>query len=463
MPLPTIQQTLEHVLAAAHVDPSRAAEVRFEGADPVLPTAFLMGTSGAAVLGAVGLAAADLWKLRGGGDQIVSMDARRGAIALRTSHYLRLEGEPAPDFWDPISGFHRTGDGWVQLHCQFPHFRDAVLRVLGCGHDRDAVATALLDWRAQDLEDRMVEEGVPLFMLRDKATWRRHPQAAAVAGLPLLEIIKIGDSPPEPLPAGTRPLAGVRVLDLTRVIAGPVTGRTLAAHGADVMRISGPHLPFSETLVMETGHGKRAAHIDLRQAEGVETLRGLVKDAHVFSQAYRSGTIAGRGFAPEDLAEMRPGIVCVSLCAWSHAGPWAPRRGYDSLVQCATGIAAEHGGADSPRHLPGQALDYLSGYLGAFGAMVALARRAREGGSYLVRLSLAQTAHWLDSLGLVETEVDPRDLPDTEMADVADLLVRSETSWGPMTHMGPILQMSETPPRWARPVVPLGTDAPAWL
>jgi len=457
---------LAQILEAAGVDLDVARQVDFRGSDPILPTPFLMATAGAAALAAVGLAAADLWRLRGGGDQRVIIDARRGALALRTHAYLRLNGQPLPEIWDPISGFHRTTDGWVQLHCQFPHFRDGVLQVLGCDHDAAAVAAALGVWRAQELEDRMAAAGLPVFKMRHQSEWRAHPQGQAVGDLPLLEIIKIGDSPPEPLPEplpkGDRPLGGLRVLDLTRVIAGPTTGRTLAEHGADVLRIGSPHLPSIEPLVMDTGHGKRAAFVDLREPTGVDQLKDLVRSADVFSQSYRPDSLQARGFGPEHLHALRPGIVCVSLSAWSHAGPWAARRGYDTLVQCATGLAEAQGDGTQPRHLPGSPLDYVSGYLAAFGAMTALDRRARQGGSYLVRVSLAQTAYWLDNLGRVADEMAARQSIEPTDQDIQDLLATSETPWGPLTHLKPLIGLSQTPPRWDRPVVPLGTHPAVW-
>lgn len=452
---------LSHILELAGLDPALGARVAMTGDDPVLPTPFLLGTAGAAVLGAVGVAATDLWRTRGGHDQGIDIDARRGALALRTVRYAGLETPWSATFPDDLSGFYPCVDGWVQLHCAFPHFHAGVLGELGCPDDPGAAPAVLAGLEAQAVEDRMGEAGLPVFKVRDRAAWRSHPQAAAVAGLPLMEIIKVGDSAPEPLPDAARPLTGVRVLDLTRVIAGPAAGRTLAEHGAHVLRISGPHLPAIESLVMDTGHGKRAAHVDLRSDDGTAALRGLVRDADVFSQNYRPGSLAARGFGPDTLHGMRPGIVCLSLSAWSHAGPWADRRGFDTLVQCATGLAHEQGG-DAPDHLPASALDYLAGYLGAFGVMAALTRRAHEGGSYLVRVSLAQTAHWLDGLGRVDGPGDPRQLADPTAADVADLLTTSATAWGELTHLKPLLGLSETPPRWDRPVVPLGTDQPLW-
>ena len=272
-------------------------------------------------------------------------------------------------------------------------------------------------------------------MMRSPAEWAAHPQGQAVAQLPLIEISRIGEAPARPLPpAGERPLSGIRVLDLTRVIAGPVCGRTLAAHGADVMRITAPHLPGLPELDIDTGRGKLSAVLDLRADEERERLAALLREAHVFVQGYRPGGLAKLGFSPEACAEMRPGIVAVTLSAYGHAGPWAARRGFDSLVQTASGInhaEAEAAGAlPRPKELPAQALDHATGYLMAFGAMMALARKAREGGSWHVRVSLAQTGHWLAGLGRLENGFA---CPDPKSADIADLLDEIDTPFGRLT------------------------------
>jgi crotonobetainyl-CoA:carnitine CoA-transferase CaiB-like acyl-CoA transferase len=285
--------------------------------------------------------------------------------------------------------------------------------------------------------------------------------------LPLLEIVKIGDSPPEPLPEGARPLAGVRVLDLTRVLAGPTCARTLAEHGADVLKITAAHLPNIGYQEFDTGHGKLSANLDLRQPEDLETLRGLIRETDVFSQGYRPGTLGGRGLSPEALAELRPGIVFISLCAFGHVGPWASRRGFDTVIQTVSGITNRQGelfpGAEpGPQFYPVSAIDYLTGYLMAFGAMVALARRAREGGSWLVRISLAQTGRWLVSRGQVP-EDQLHDVPqDFTPKEIDRWSMTSETPAGRLHHLGPVLRLSETPPFWARPSVPLGYNEPVW-
>src|SRR5258705_2690577 len=330
---------------------------------------------------------------------------------------------------------------------------------------RDAVARAVATWNAADLEEAIIAAKGAGGMARTQAEWARHPQGAAVAALPLMEIMRIGDSAPEPLPTGNRPLSGVRVVDLTRVLAGPTCARTLAEHGADVLKITAAHLPNIGYQEYDTGHGKLSAYLDLREPKEVETLRGLVREADVFSQGYRPGTLGDRGFSPEALAKLRPGIVVVSLCAFGHVGPWASRRGFDTVVQTVSGITSRQGelfpgATPGPQFYPVSAIDYLTGYLMAFGAMVALARRAREGGSWLVRISLAQTGRWLVGRG----QVPEAELKDVEKEFTPSELERwsitSETPVGRLRHLGPVLRMSETAPRWARPSVPLGHNEP---
>ena len=448
-------------------DRARAVEIT-GGTDPILPTSFRIGETAAATLAALGLAVADLWALRTGRRQDVAVDTRQATASLRSGHYMKLDGAAVSTERNSIMGVYPARNGrWSYLHCNFPNHREAALRVLGVPEDREAVRQAVAKWDALELEEAIIAAKGAGGMVRTMDEWAKHPQAAAIASLPLMEIVKIGESPPEKLPDGDRPLSGIRVLDLTRVLAGPTCARSLAEHGADVLKITGAHLPNLGHQEFDTGHGKLSAHLDLREKKDVDILRGLVREADVFSQGYRPGTLGDRGFTPEALAKLRPGIVFVSLCAFSHVGPWASRRGFDTVVQTVSGITARQGelfpGAEpGPQFYPVSAIDYLTGYLMAFGATVALARRVREGGSWLVRISLAQTGRWL---------VDRGQLPEAELKDVAKEFTpaelqrwstTSETPAGRLHHLAPVLRLSETPPRWARPSVPLGYHDPVW-
>jgi crotonobetainyl-CoA:carnitine CoA-transferase CaiB-like acyl-CoA transferase len=437
--------------------------VDLTGAEPILPSTFAVGTAAQASIAAAALAAAELYRLRTGKRQRVGVAMRDAAIEFRSERYLRIEGKPAPELWDKIAGLYRCGDGrWVRLHTNFPHHRDGVLKLLGCDYDRAAVKRALDGWNAEAFEDAAAQAGLVVTATRSFAEWDAHGQGRAVASLPVFSIERIGDAPPEPLPVGERPLSGVRVLDLTRVIAGPVCGRTLAAHGADVLLVTAAHLPQMGPLVIDSGRGKLSTFIDLRDAGGRETLHGLLRDADIFVQGFRPGAVKGNGFGPDEAAQARPGIVYVSLSAYGHDGPWARRRGFDSLVQNANGMnqaEAEAAGSAQPKPLPAQAIDHASGYLLAFGAMVALARRATQGGSWHVRVSLAQTGRWIRELGRVG---DGLACPDPGFETLRDRLDEIDSGFGRLTSVRHAATMSETPPHWARPSVPLGTHAPTW-
>ena len=468
-------ETLATILSIPGWDGRRGAKVEIASAgaaqgraDPILPTPFRIGETAAASLAAVGLAVADLWELRTGRRQEVRVDARQATASLRSGKYLEMDGRPVAAERTPVMGVYPARNGrWSYLHCNFPNHRDAALGVLGVEEDREAVRRAVAQWDALELEEAIIAARGAGGMVRSMSEWAQHPQSAAVASLPLLEIEKIGDSPPEPLPEGPRPLSGVRALDLTRVLAGPSCARTLAEHGADVLKISGPHLPFSPSQELDTGHGKLSAHLDLRLEEDVETLRGLAREADVFSQGYRPGTLAQRGLSPEDLARLRPGIVYVSLSAFGRVGPWAGRRGFDTVVQTVSGITHRQGelfpGAEpGPQFYPVSAIDYLTGYLMAFGAMAALARRVREGGSWLVRASLAQTGRWLVERGQTP-EDELREVPEEfTPGEIERWSVTTEVPGGRLRHLAPAVQLSETRPYWARPTVPLGHHDPVW-
>jgi crotonobetainyl-CoA:carnitine CoA-transferase CaiB-like acyl-CoA transferase len=252
------------------------------------------------------------------------------------------------------------------------------------------------------------------------------------------------------------------VLDLSRVIAGPVAGRTLAVHGADVLLISGPDLPAIPWLTIDTGRGKLTSLIELKSGEGRGKLRDLLAQADIFSQGYRPRAIASLGFSPEEAARISPGIISVSLSAYGHAGPWAERRGFDSLVQTTTGFNHAEGqaaGIDGPKELPAQMLDHATGYLMAFGAMMAKARQSREGGSWHVRVSLAQTGRWLWNLGRVAGGLQTADLKgDT----VRPFIEEMPSGFGRLRAVSHSAVLSKTPAFWARPAMPLGSHPPQW-
>jgi crotonobetainyl-CoA:carnitine CoA-transferase CaiB-like acyl-CoA transferase len=454
---------LRELTTIARLAEAAGQTVEISGADPVLPTRYRIGTAVAASLAASGLAAAELWALRTGRRQHVTVDLAAAAISLRSARYMRIDGVPPPPLWDRLSGFYPVRHGrWIYLHCNFPHHRDRALAVLGAA-DREGAEWASAAWQGETLEEAVDAAGGCAGFARAASEWRRHAQAAAIAALPLFEITRIGDAPPERLPPGDRPLAGIRVLDLTRVLAGPTCAKTLAEHGADVLKITAAHLPDSGAVELDTGIGKLSARLDLRDPADVARLRELIRDGDVFSQSYRPGALAARGFSPGDLTALRPGIVCLTLSAWGHAGPWQGRRGFDSIVQNVSGMIDAPGDGSQPRLMPVSAIDYVSGYLMAFGAMVALARRAREGGSWLVRVSLARTGRWIVERGTLDDTAFadvPDDLPPAAIERLStDSVMQDGTR---LRHLAPVVGLSETRPRWQRPPAPIGFHDAVW-
>jgi crotonobetainyl-CoA:carnitine CoA-transferase CaiB-like acyl-CoA transferase len=437
------------------------AFARLTGVDPVLPSSFAVGAAAQSTVAAAALAACELGHLRGTARQQVSVDMLHAA--LECMGWFSLDGQVPPQ-WDEFSGLYRCADGWVRVHANFAHHRDGALRLMkldpATATRADAEA-AMARWRALDFEDAAASAGLVATALRRFDEWDTTPQGLAIAAQPLFTVERIGDAPPlalPPLREDQRPLSGLRVLDLTRVLAGPVGGRALAAYGADVMLVNSPNLP-NIAAIADTSRGKLSAHADLRTEEGRIALQRLVADAHVFVQGYRPGGIEARGFGPLALARLRPGIVCVSLNAYGTKGPWAGRRGFDSLVQTAMGFnhaEGEAAGDGKPKPLPMQILDEATGYLIAFGAAVALWRQQREGGSWHVQVSLAQTGQWLRGLGRVQDGLS------APKPDLKPYVETSNSGFGRLAALRHSAQLQRTPAAWLRPSMPPGSDPPLW-
>jgi crotonobetainyl-CoA:carnitine CoA-transferase CaiB-like acyl-CoA transferase len=457
------REVLADIWTAGGGDSAALDKVTLTGEEPQLPSTFRVGVAAQASIAAAGLAAAEIWKLRSGQSQNVAVDMTHALVEFRSERYLRVHDKAPGPVWDSIAGIYRTRDQrFVRLHTNFSQHRDAVRKVLNCRPERDQVQAALMQWDAEPFETAAYAGGAVVAMMRSRDEWSALPQARVLESLPLFSIEKIGDAAPKPWPLGDRPLAGIRVLDLSRVIAGPVAGRTLAAHGADVMLISGPALPSIPWLAIDTGRGKLASSLDLKSEQGRAALRDLLAQADIFSQGYRPCSLATLGFSPEDAAKISPGIIYVSLSAYGHAGPWAERRGFDSLVQTATGFNHAEGraaGIDDPKELPAQVLDHASGYLMAFGAMMARARQSREGGSWHVRVSLAQTGRWLWNLGRIAGGLAASEFGhDTVERFIEDL----PSGLGQLRAVRHSAVLSQTPAFWARPAMPLGSHPAQW-
>jgi CoA-transferase family III len=424
-------------------DPEPAARVEVTGPPDVLASIFPVTQLATVSVVAALAAAAD--------DADLTVDTDHVGVAFRSERYARVDDRPAGDPFAPLSAFFRTADGWIRLHANYPWHRDRLLGVLGVGDDREAVAAAVAAWPGLVLEDAIAAAGGCASVVRTPAESRAHRQGKLVAALPLLELTRVGDAPRRP--AGRRP----RVLDLTRVIAGPVCTRTLAAHGADVLRIDRPDLPELESLTGDALLGKRSAFLDLRDASGREQLDALVADADVVVQGYRPGALDAFGLDPDALVARHPGLVVLTLSAWGHVGPWSGRRGFDSLVQAASGISVleKASGSDTPGALPAQVLDHATGYLAAAAVLVGLRRQEREGGSWRARLSLSQTASWL-------LRQPRRAIPTVDELDPAPYLVDLEGGGHHVSVVAPPGRIDDRPLAWPGAPPTLGADEPQW-
>ncbi|MCD0448459.1 CoA transferase [Actinocorallia sp. API 0066] len=425
--------------------------VAFGGSTGLLPSVYEVDTVAAASVGAATAAAALLWELRGGPPAAATVDSGHAQLAFLSERVFKIAGRPLR-LWAELSGDYRTRDGWVRLHCNFPAHRDAVLRALDCLPEPESVSAACAGRAALDVEEAVLGAGGAAAALRDGTEWAAFPHG------PLLTLERRGDAPVVRPTAAESPLEGVRVLDLTRVIAGPVATRMLAAYGADVLHVGSPEVPEMPGLFLDMSFGKRACRLDLKTAGGRADLRELVAGADVLVQGYRPGALAALGFGPEALAELNPSLVTVDVQAYEPGTPWAGRRGFDSLVQFATGIAAESAraaGSDTPSALPAQALDHATGYLAALTAIGGLVHRAATGGGWHGAVSLAGTARWLDGLG--RTDLTAAGTPPD------DVLAAMDSPHGVLTFVLPPGAIGDFRPQWATPPPVPAEDPPKWL
>ncbi|WP_409181898.1 CoA transferase [Amycolatopsis sp. VS8301801F10] len=427
--------------------------VSLTGDESVLPGHFRVPAAATASIAAATLSAGELLRLRGIDPGTVSVDTRHAAAAFRSEQLLRIDGEPGPSPWGRIAGDYRAADGWIKLHCNTSRHEAAVCWALGVPATREAVTKAVAGKSAAEVESAVVTAGGAAALMRSREDWLAHPQGQAVAELPLVELNRIGDAPKRTLFDSDRPLGGVRVLELTHVLAGPVAGRVLAAHGANVLHVGAAHLPRIPVLTMDTGQGKRSAFIALDTEGGRAKLKKLIARADVLLQTFRPGALARLGFGPEQLAELRPGLVVADVSAYGWTGPWARRRGFDSLVQMSSGIAEEYA-TDAPAPLPAQALDHATGWLTAAAIMTALRHTVTDGGTWHARLSLAGTGHWLDSLG--------RKDPEPSEVDYTDLLETVDSDFGRMTRVRMAGELPGAPPHWDHPSHQPGADTAVW-
>ncbi|MFC9827693.1 CoA transferase [Streptomyces albogriseolus] len=439
-------------------DPALLSRVSAVERPGVLPSRLPVREFAGACVGVCALAAAELAARRTGGGEVPAVRVDDGAVATAfvSERHLRTDGRAAESF-APLSRFWRTADGWVRTHANYPHHRARLLTALGAPEDPDAVAAVLARRSAREVEETVTAAGGLAVALRTPEEWAAHGQAAAVARLPLVERVRLDAAPArEFAAAGGDPLlpaAGLRVLDLTRVVAGPVATRTLALLGADVLRLDPPGLPELPDQHTDTGFGKRSALVDL--ASGREVFEELLARADVVVTGYRPGSLDRFGLSAEALAGRRPGVVVAQLSAWGATGPWAGRRGFDSLVQVATGIAHIEGEHGRPGTLPAQALDHGTGYLLAAGVLRALSDQADAGGGRLVRVALARTAAEVRA-GADGSAAHGGEVPATPW------LAERNSPLGRLRYALPPVDFEGGPRDWARPPGAWGADAARW-
>jgi hypothetical protein len=413
-----------------------------------------------ASLASAGMAVAEFIAIRSGSLKLIQVDRRLASMWFSSS--LRPIGWQLPPQWDAVAGDYKASDNWIRLHTNAPHHRHAALQVLGCSENREAVTKAVASWQADDLEAAIVSSNGCAAVMRSAEEWKIHEQGQAVATEPLMHISVTNSAPmPDWLISSARPLEGIRVLDLTRVLAGPVATRFLAGYGAQVLRLD-PMGWEEPGVVPEVVLGKRCARLDLKNASGMATLKKLVSNADVIIHGYRTDALVRLGFDSEERQKLRPGLVDISLNAYGWSGPWKLRRGFDSLVQMSSGIA--HTGMvkahkDCPFPLPVQALDHATGYLLAAAAVRGLTRRVTSGQGIEVRASLARTAALL-TLYPVENGLAAK--IDAETRD--DLAPTLEaTAWGPARRLKPPLVIEDCPMYWNLSSSQLGSSSTEWL
>jgi crotonobetainyl-CoA:carnitine CoA-transferase CaiB-like acyl-CoA transferase len=389
----------------------------------------------------------------------VQVGSARVAASFASERILRIDGEP-PAVWAPLSGFWPAADGFVRTHANYPHHERALrgLLALGGRATKTDVAQAIAEWNAVDVESAAARLGAVVGAVRSPEEWQEHAQARVIASTPLVELDRFAGAPPRGWSDDAPPLGGIRVLDLTRVLAGPIAARDLALAGAGVLRVDAPFLPETGWIHLDTGQGKRSTRLDLRDRRDLDEFQSLLSTADVLLTGYRPGALATFGLDPETLAEQHPGLVTGSVSAWGTSGPWAGRRGFDSIVQAVTGIShVESPDGVAPGALPAQALDHSTGHFLAAAITLGLIEQRASGGSIDVRMSLARVGH-----ALLESPGGPTVAPptiDSPPSRTRDLEGRGARS---LTYAPPVLAFEGAPDDY--PVVggEWGTDPPRW-
>jgi crotonobetainyl-CoA:carnitine CoA-transferase CaiB-like acyl-CoA transferase len=454
---------IESILSSLdeNVDPDITTIID-NGRAPAIVSPIAVDDVAAGVFATFGGLAATLGKIKGLPSQSISIDRRHAGntlngIAWRFQNMYQLDLSAVHT---DINGFFPTADGRLIIYNgAYPHLREIILEYLGCPNKRELIARETIKHNAAALEDELSQRVACATIVRDRSEWARHEQGRYLANVPVVEIVKVAESDPVPFAKGGRILSGIKALDLTKVIAGPTAGRQLAEHGADVIHIHHPYEDMVYAMDIDTSYGKTNSYLDFNRDLDRNILTNLIKDADIFLEGYRYGALEKHGFSFDDVVKINENIIYVSLDAYGFGGPWAGRRGYEQLAQSVTGAAAIHGGSlSTPKLIPAYMNDYLSGYLAALGAMAALIKRAREGGAWRVRISLARTCMFALEYGLCEHD-------SATPADASELrpwMIDQEGQLGVMTRLKPVIAYSHTPAYSAIAGTAPGSHLPKW-
>ena len=447
--------------AALGGDEALLDNLTIRGPRAILASPLAVGDHAIACTASALLAASQLAEARGQARPAVTLDAQHVAASFTSERHLRIDGHGFGAGFAPLSTWLQTADGWLRSHANYPHHRAALLAALQTREDLDAVSAAAATRQTEELEEAIFAAGGCAGAVRERAAWEAHPAGRAIADSGLLDLTpgRLAAAPLTPLNEDDLPATGIRVLDLTRVIAGPVAGRTLAALGAEVLRIDAPGLLEIEASAVDTGPGKRSALLDLRDSQ--RTFHELLSEADVLIEGYRPGALDAIGFGTRALAERYPNLVTASLSAWGDEGPWGRRRGFDSLVQAVTGIAVActPEGAVHPGALPAQALDHGTGHLIAAAVLRGLTERTRTGRPLHARFALARTARWLLEL---PTAPEQADTASPKPADPDGYRIEYPYREHTVSLIAPPGELDGRPLRWLTGPEPIGSSPAAW-
>jgi crotonobetainyl-CoA:carnitine CoA-transferase CaiB-like acyl-CoA transferase len=452
------------------LDPSEAGgKITFVGEDPILPCRHRLGACISIPMMAAAVGAATIWRMRSGRGQDLQLDLRKAIHGINPMLKFtpRVNGYPYHipyALGNPMKfDVYLTKDGrWFCPTGIYPHLLHGWCQFLQCSPESGSIRDAINKWDSAELDEAAAEKNLVFALCLSRDEWLKHPQGQQLAKAPLVEIVKIGDSEPMPFPPAARPLEGVRVLSATHVVAGNVMSRTLAEQGAEVLQLVDPQSFEHESLYIDACVGFQSSWLDLKQPEGRQRALELARRADVFVENFRGRSMSKLGLSPQELAARRPGIIYASGRCYSYDGPWAHRGGFDMEALCSSGFTIEEGTPDRPAFPPTMIMnDYIAGYIGAAGIQAALIRRAKEGGSYHVRVNLTRCAMWFMSLGVLERDAiqavgEEHQLlkPDTIIAN---------TPYGELVRLAPPVKFSETNGFWEDPVVTVrGSCRPEW-